>query len=72
MGWGGVKVLAPPPPYGLEAGLVPTSSLGGKSSSLSASAYMAHFLAPMMPCNISMGRGKTMVEFFSAAMVVSV
>lgn len=26
----------------------------------------------MRPCSISMGRGKTMVEFFSAAIVVSV
>lgn len=36
------------------------------------SAPAAHCLFSMIACNISMGRGKMMVEFFSAAMVVSV
>lgn len=46
-----------------EAGLGPLSQLW--------SAPRFNCLFSMIACNISMGRGKMMVEFFSAAMVVS-
>lgn len=58
-------------PYGLKAALVPHFTLG-REELVSALASAAQCFAPIMPCNISMGRGKTIVEFFSAAMVVSV
>lgn len=49
--------------------MVPTLPWEGFSTALQ---HYLFYLEPMRPCNISMGRGKTMVEFFSAAIVVRV
>ena len=50
--------------------LLPGEGWFGPVSALAAAE--AHCFGPMIACSMSMGRGKMMVEFFSAAMVVSV
>lgn len=66
-----VKVPTLPSHYGLKANLVPHVILG-REELISVLASVPHYFPLIMPCSKSMGRGKTIVEFFSEAMVVSV